>query len=139
MFLYFTLFLCKLLFILFISQNMKNMLRPGPSGDLEFTLPIPANSKFAQYSVDETGLVVREVLNNRNKFLGKKLALVGDYLSPNEMAAALSKRIYRLLNLYICLLFFYKIIIIFFIIIYFYCYYYLFFISLFIFVIIDAL
>ena len=41
---------------------MKSMLRPGPKGELEFTLPIPGNSKFAQYSVDETGLVVKEVL-----------------------------------------------------------------------------
>jgi hypothetical protein len=70
--------------------------RPNKEVQLEFTLPIPGgDSKFANVCIDETGLVVQEVLNDKDRYLGKKIALVGDdVISPNEMAAILSKRIF---------------------------------------------
>lgn len=68
------------------------MIRPGKDGVLEFTLPIPADSKFAQYAVEDTGLVVNAVLDDKAKYLSKRIALAGDNISPAEMVAILKKR-----------------------------------------------
>lgn len=72
-------------------ENMQFMVKPGKDGVLEFTLPIPADSKFAQFAVEDTGLVVAKVLESADAYRGKRIALVGDKLSPSEMAATLSK------------------------------------------------
>ena len=37
--------------------------------------------------------MVHAVLNNREKYLGKKIAMAGESISPNEAAEILSKRI----------------------------------------------
>jgi len=74
-------------------ENAKGMVKPNAEGHLSITLPIPADSKFAQFSVAETGLVVRAVLDAREKYLGKKIAIVGDVISGNDIAATLSKQI----------------------------------------------
>lgn len=68
------------------------MVRPGQDGVLEFTLPIPADSKFAQVAVEDTGAVVRAVLEDKDKYLGKRIAIAGDLISPAEMRDSLKKR-----------------------------------------------
>lgn len=69
------------------------MVRPGQDGQLEFALPVKSDSKIALFSVDDTGLVVSEVLKNKEKYLNKRIAIVGDHLTPSEVAATLSQRI----------------------------------------------
>lgn len=71
------------------------MLRPGQDGVLEFTLPIPADSKFAQFAVEDTGLVVKAVLDDKAKYLGKRIVMTGDLISPAEMREVLKKRTSR--------------------------------------------
>jgi NmrA-like family len=72
--------------------------RPNQSGELELTLPVGADSKIALFSVAETGNVVSKVLDEKEKYLGKRIAMVGDYLTPNEISATLAKRIFSLRN-----------------------------------------
>lgn len=66
-------------------------LRPNQEGQLEISLPIPGNIKFPNFSVAETGEVVSEVLNQREKYLGKKIALTGDLISFDEITTAVSE------------------------------------------------
>lgn len=68
------------------------MVRPGKDGVLEFTLPIPADSKFAQFAVEDTGVVVNAVLDDKAKYLSKRIAMTGDFISPAEMRDTLKKR-----------------------------------------------
>ncbi len=65
--------------------------RLNKEGVYELTLPITGDSKIPLASARELGHVVAKVLENRDQFLGKKIAVASDYLTPNEMAATFSK------------------------------------------------
>lgn len=73
-------------------ENFKLTVKPNKDGVLEFTLPVAGDYKYANYSVADTGVIVAAVLADKAKYLGKKIAMTGDVISPNEIAAILSKQ-----------------------------------------------
>jgi len=64
--------------------------KPNAEGIYEFALPIPTDSKFAIGSVADLGNVVAKVFENRELYLGKTIAVAGDYRSSSELATTLS-------------------------------------------------
>lgn len=65
--------------------------KPNESGTLQFTTNLHSDSKFAVVSIAELGGVVAEVLAHKDKYVGKDIAIAGDYITPNEMAAQLTQ------------------------------------------------
>lgn len=65
--------------------------KPNSAGVYEFTLSVPNNSKIALGSVADLGPVVAEILEEPAKYVGKRIAVAGDYLTPDEIAAAFQK------------------------------------------------
>jgi len=61
--------------------------RPNAEGIYEFTLATPTDSKIAIGSVADLGYVVAAVFENKEKYLGKTIAVAGDYLTPAEIAS----------------------------------------------------
>jgi len=80
-----------------ISGYYENFLRHfypklnATDGVYEITYPIGSGSKFAIGSVADLGHVAAYVLDHKDQFLEKKVAVVGDYLSPDEIAATFSE------------------------------------------------
>lgn len=70
------------------------MVKPTSDGNVQFSLPVLNNNKIAIYSAEDTGLVVSEILKNKENYLNKRIAMTGDYLTPDEIASVLSKRIF---------------------------------------------
>jgi uncharacterized protein YbjT (DUF2867 family) len=74
-------------------ENWQNTFLPklNGSGNYEFTLNVPGDSKMALASVYDLGPVVAGILDRKDQFLGKSIPVTGDYLTPNEMAAIFTK------------------------------------------------
>jgi len=74
-------------------ENFTTYFAPKKNADgvYEFTLPVPADSKIALGSVADLGPVVAKVLDNKDQYAGKKIAVAGDYLTPDEIAATFAK------------------------------------------------
>jgi len=74
-------------------ENFLGFLSPKQTaeGTYELSIPVPVDSKYALASVADLGHVVLKVLENKEKYAGKKIAVAGDYLTPAEIAATFSK------------------------------------------------
>jgi len=75
----------------FYYENWAEVKTRGKDGALNITLPINYREKFAQYSIKDTGPAVETILEGADEYNGKRLALMGDYLSGDEVAARLQK------------------------------------------------
>jgi uncharacterized protein YbjT (DUF2867 family) len=58
-------------------------------GDL--MLPMPSTRKLQQIACADAARFVRAVLENRNAFVGRRIAIASDELTPIEMAATLAR------------------------------------------------
>lgn len=65
--------------------------RPTEGGGLAFATNLHSGEKFAIVSIAELGGVVAAVFANKDKYVGKDIAVTGDYISPNEIAAQLTQ------------------------------------------------
>ncbi|KZV86652.1 NAD(P)-binding protein [Exidia glandulosa HHB12029] len=60
-------------------------------GTYSVELPFPEDAYIPSYSVDQSGGWVLEVFKKPEQYTGKTIFAVGEHLTPNQYAAALSK------------------------------------------------
>jgi len=57
----------------------------------EFSYPEPGNCKHPLGFAAETGLLVAQIIANKDEFVGRRVPFAAEYITPNETASILSK------------------------------------------------
>jgi uncharacterized protein YbjT (DUF2867 family) len=75
----------------FFMENLVNdaYLENLRRGDL--ALPMPSNRKLQQIAIADLGRFVRVIFEHRDVFVGRRISIASDELSPIEMAASLAR------------------------------------------------
>jgi len=75
----------------FYFQNFSSFfpVKKGENGDLSVT--IPDTSSITAYDVSQTGGIISEIFNHRDKYNGKYIAASADHVSLEEVGEVLSK------------------------------------------------
>jgi hypothetical protein len=77
----------------FYMQNWKNFFKVSKSYDGTVVFPAPINQKSVIHMVDieDTGPIVREILNNPEKYVGQDICICGDAISFGDVSKVFTK------------------------------------------------
>jgi uncharacterized protein YbjT (DUF2867 family) len=65
--------------------------KTAADGTIEFVLPLQPTTKIPGFDPADTGPVVAAVLDNKEKYAGKKILLAGEYITAPEMVKIFTK------------------------------------------------
>jgi len=77
----------------FYYENFKTYfnVKPNEDGVCVLRLPVEENRYIAGFTVSDTGMVVVGALEDPEKFIGRKIPMVGDNLHPQEYCELMTK------------------------------------------------